>query len=318
MAGVARARLAAPVFALCLLRRCHAGPHVKSGSERPAAAAGSKGKKIQVELDAATHNRGLSVGAWAGGGDYLIVSARNDEDMSFLHRHHDPVGRPVMVLDKTSNARGDCEGSTYLWFIIHHYHRLPTWIFFMHAHEFHWHHASSVLRSMMLAPNRTGLGYLNVNHGDPDRKTQPYEMMLFIKNMLPQVSTEEHELVRSHLLGLKARFTGEVAHAPCGQFWVHRDRILARPRAYWMMLYQAVVDPSNWLNKRVLGLNAGQHGYPNRTLSVFFLEGYWHYIMGEKEQYELPYELYDELPTALYQRKRIPGGRTSLGRSAPS
>ena len=151
------------VALLCFLRQTRASKH----SER-----------AQPKLYAATHNQALSVGAWGGGGEYLIVSARNNEDMSFLRRHHDAGRRPVMVLDKTSNGHAGGEGSTYLWFILQNYHCLPSWIFFMQADEFHWHHASSVLRSMMLAPNRTGLNYLNVNHGDPDRHTQPYEMIL--------------------------------------------------------------------------------------------------------------------------------------------
>ena len=67
----------------------------------------------------------------------------------------------------------------------------------------------------------------------------------------------------------------------------------------------------------MLGIKAGRQGYPNRTLGAFFLEGYWHYMMGEQEQYELPYELYDQLPSDLLRRKRV-GGRTTLGRGPPS
>jgi len=58
--------------------------------------------------------------------------------------------------------------------------------------------------------------------------------------------------------------------------------------------------------------------YPGRQLHVFFLEAYWHHVLGEPENYTAPVSRYDELPrvqasmhtlTSLAARKRAgPGG----------
>lgn len=119
------------------------------------------------------------------------------------------------------------------------------------------------------------------------------EMMWFTKDLLAEISDDEHTTLRRDLLELYTPYSGRVRHTPCGQFWVHRDRILARPLAFYQRLYNALSDASHPLLSRF----AAAEGYPSRMLHVFFVEGYWHYIFGEGEDYgDVPYSRYEQMP----------------------
>lgn len=158
---------------------------------------------------------------------------------------------------------------------------------FVDAHEYHWHHAKySQLRSMLIDVERAGRGFLSVNHNEHGN------IIWFSKDLLAELSNEEHAQLRRDLLGLHTPYSGKVRHAPCGQFWVRRDRILARPLSFYRRLYDALSDPQHSL----LGRYAAAEGYPSRQLHVFFIEGYWHYVFGEPESYRLPYKTYDRIP----------------------
>ena len=130
-----------------------------------------------------------------------------------------------------------------------------------------------------------GLGFLNINH-DADGK-----MLLYDKDTLGQLNRTEHEQLRSQLLELTTRYRGHVVHPPGSQFWVRRDRILRHPREFYVRLLEALRDPHHSL----LGRSAALQGYPKRTLHVFFMEGYWHYLFGEPEDYVLPHRNYRSL-----------------------
>ena len=41
---------------------------------------------------------------------------------------------------------------------------------------------------------------------------------------------------------------------------------------------------------------AAAEGYPSRHLHNLFLEAHWHWIFGEPERYQPPFELYSHLP----------------------
>ena len=219
--------------------------------------------------------------------DRLAVVARHREDVGWLARS--PIAHAIVDKAWIPNVGGDA--SSYLAWIVLNYHALPKWCLFLHAHEYHWHHARySQLRSMRIDLEAAGRGFLSVNH------IADGSMILFSKDLLAELSDDEHTSLRRELLGLSTRYTGRVRHAPCGQFWVRRDRILARPRAFYQRLFDALTDAHHPLLSR----QAVAEGYPSRMLHVFFIEGYWHYVFGEDEDYAMPYWQYDQMPLVRF------------------
>ena len=131
----------------------------------------------------------------------------------------------------------------------------------------------------------TRLGFLNVNHDRNGRmlvldkpRGQPAELPVAV-----------HARLRRELLGLHSIYDGNQRMPPSAQFWVSRERILARPRSYYQKLLDVLSMPNH-------PLMAWSTWYRNRRLWGFFLEAYWHYIFGECEFYSLPYAQYRELP----------------------
>ena len=93
--------------------------------------------------------------------DRLAVVARHREDVAWLA--HAPIAHAVVDKSWIPNVGGDA--TSYLSWIILNYHALPKWCLFLHAHEFHWHHARySQLRSMRIDLEAAGRGFLSVNH----------------------------------------------------------------------------------------------------------------------------------------------------------
>ena len=198
---------------------------------------------------------------------------------------YSPIVYTVVTKSWTPNVGGDA--TSYLSWIILNYHALPKWCIFMHAHQWNWHHARySSLRSMRIDVDATKRGFLSVNHAADGA------MILFSKDLLAELTNAEHTVLRRDILGLEMPYTGRVRHTPCGQFWVRRNRILARSRAFYERLYDALTDSHHPL----LGRAAAAEGYPERMLHVFFIEGYWHWVFGEAENYALPYQKYDQIP----------------------
>ena len=225
-----------------------------------------------------------------GADDAVIVVARHakSQDVSWLKN----ATHPVVFIDK-GDAQGRKgvshlgeEGSSYLSFIIEKYEQLPRWVLFITAHERHWHHAlASQLCSTCIDMGATKLGFLNVNHDRNGRmlvldkpRGQPAELPVAV-----------HARLRRELLGLHSIYDGNQRMPPSAQFWVSRERILARPRSYYQKLLDVLSMPSH-------PLMAWSTWYRNRRLWGFFLEAYWHYIFGECEFYSLPYAQYHELP----------------------
>lgn len=96
--------------------------------------------------------------------------------------------------------------------------------------------------------------------------------------------------LRRDLLGLDTPYRGRVRYPPGGQFWVKRDRILARPLEFYQRLYDTLTDERHPL------LGRPSPRYVGRQLHVFFLEAYWHYVFGEPEFYAAPYSNFTQLP----------------------
>ena len=176
--------------------------------------------------------------------------------------------RPYVLLDKSAVPNLGLDSSTYLYFILRHYHALPRWLCFLHLHEYHWHHPYySQLKSMAIDVDVLGERYLSLAH-DREGKLVTYD-----KPPLRELNASEHESLRESLLGLRAplRPNQHVRFAPGGQFWVARARILARPRSFYAALYDAVTDPRH--PQLGEGRSSSIQLYAKRPgLGVFFME----------------------------------------------
>ena len=213
----------------------------------------------------------------------LVVARHNhNQDVSWLRN----ASHPVHFIDKGDVTNLGEEGSSYLSFIVTQYENLPRWVLFMTAHERHWHHAlASQACSACIDMAATGLDFLNINHDRSGRmlvldkpRGQPAELPLAV-----------HARLRRDLLGLHTPYDGSQRMPPSAQFWVSRERILARPRAY----YQTLLDVLEQSNHPLMAASAW---YWSRRLWGFFMEAYWHYILGECEFYSLPFLRYRDLP----------------------
>ena len=210
------------------------------------------------------------------------VIARHLEDVRWLARA--PI--PCVVVTNPLLLEGR-DASAYLYYIVSAYSSLPDWTLFMHAHERAWHHALySQLASMLVAPYAAGVGFLPVNHDGEGN-------LMLSRGRLPpaELDCAEFARLRAELLGL-AGCGSPAQYPPCAQFWVHRDRITARPRAFYERLLQVLTDRTHPLLRR----RAVREGNPNRTVHNYFLEGHWHLIFGEPEKYELPCRRFSQLP----------------------
>ena len=212
----------------------------------------------------------------------VIVAAEASSDVSWLSR----APRPYVIVNKSRDniANTGLDASSYLWWILRNYYELPEWMCFMHPHEYHWHHPFySQLVSMALDVDAIGAGYLNLAH---DREGR---MLLYNKQAVRELSRAANQQLREDLLGLTSPYRGNVTYAPGAQFWVHRSRVLARPRAFYEKLFGALTDERHAL------LSHGSWFYEHRPLHVFFAEAYWHTIFGEGERYRLPQKNYSQL-----------------------
>ena len=119
--------------------------------------------------------------------DYLVVLAGHNASTS-LSWVPNWAPRPFVALYKQEIPNTGYDASTYLWWIIQNYHRLPKWTLFLHNHEYHWHHPLySQLVSMVLDVDTINRGYLNVAH---DRNGKP---LMYHKGALLELNVSENE-----------------------------------------------------------------------------------------------------------------------------
>jgi len=136
----------------------------------------------------------------------------------------------------------DSEASTYLTYIIDHYDKLTTWTLFLHGHETHWHHPTSVLRTCEINPDNTKLKFFSVNHN----RNGVIATSTRIGNLIPhEIPMDAYQEVYVDIFGqdeynaiVNAHFKKEgkivsqgVTHS--AQFFVHKERILQRPKRGW-------------------------------------------------------------------------------------
>ena len=247
-----------------------------------------------------------------------VVVAKYNEDVGWTQR----CPHKVVIYSKNPDepnyvheGRGS-ETTSYLRHIIDNYDTLREWTLFVHGHEFHWHHPMSVLKSceMDLDALKGHCKFLSINHGRWGIRTQfgDYE---FAHRTLPimvyrpsaftpsELSRDEYCQVMHDVFGAE-EFNAIVSkyfpndntlrkqsYPPCAQFYVHKDRIRARPKSFYENCYKLCADKSY-----LLGKLAGKGEYKERTIAGFFFEANWHYIFGEEYLYIPPYASYNNYP----------------------
>lgn len=223
--------------------------------------------------------------------DYLVVLAASTAEaaLSAVEGWLQWAPRPFVIIDKSGVPNVGMEASTYLWYLLRHYNRLPRWLCFMHLHEYDWHHPKySQLRSMAIDVDRAGVPFLSLAH-DRDGRFVVYE-----KQPVKELGDNEHNSLRKELLGYETPLPkdGSTRYPPGAQFWVSRERVLARPRSHYTQLYATMIDAHHPL----LGRTSTTDMYQGRQIGAFFMEAYWHIWFGEGGGAELRYRNYDELP----------------------
>lgn len=220
----------------------------------------------------------------------LVVFAADarQADLGWLER----APRPYTVVNKSSDGipNTGLDASTYLWWLLHNFDALPTWMLFMHLHEYDWHHPFySQLVSMALDVDALGAGYLNIAHDKHGR------MIVYNKIPLRELDKRENWKLREDLLGMSIQtrgdvHSGKVTYAPGAQFWVHKSRVLAHPRGFYERLYGALTDAAHPL------LAQPSQYYEGRQLHNFFAEAHWHIIFGEAEALRPAVANYSQIP----------------------
>lgn len=229
--------------------------------------------------------------------DRLIVAARHKEDTSWLDVYLSDIPHVVYQVGDTAAQytttinKGN-EATPYLQYIIDNYNNLPKSVVFSHGHKRAWHLEDKV---RILRTLRWGeLGFANLRHAnmvcpevwnckwlrldwrwngnwlhprDWDNQTrlqEPADEM----HGLPDHEHGDSWLISRYwedaFAGALGPLPEEVTSPCCSEFLVHRNRILARPREFY-------IHVRDWIyNSPENSFNCGK-----------FLEHTWAMIFGE-------------------------------------
>lgn len=242
---------------------------------------------------------------------YEIVMAKTNENTEWTKKLHNHVKiYSKNVNDKYHIPPNMCndlgEGSTYLYHIINNYSNLSEWTLFLHAHETHWHHPYSVLKtSCMIDINKLPghIKFLSVNHdcngniliNNKNTNLQPFELSNDEYNQIMLDifdETEYNELINEYFSN-ENKIIKQV-YPMCGQFLVHKSRILSRPIEFYIKILNLLNDKHNKLFTRKAIKTTVFH--KNKPISGFLLETLWHYIFKEDFIYNPPLSNINQFP----------------------
>ena len=193
----------------------------------------------------------------------------------------------------------DTEASTYFHHIIQNYDALDEWTLFAHAHETSWHHPTSLLTSSTIdleKMEKENIKFFSVNHSDQMGK--PIMMMTNEHpNLEPsELTSSEYQTLFKYLFGIEAyekacdsdsddgRVINKQSYPMVSQFFVHRSRILNRPKSFYEKCLKSLTD-YNLLTKP-----------STQQIGGYFFEALWHYIFGENILYEPKIKNYEDYP----------------------
>ena len=257
-----------------------------------------------------------------------VVASKYNEDIDWVKSS--PYD--VIVYSKTEGEPNyvkdgkDTEASSYLYHIIKNYDNLRPWTLFIHAHEYHWHHPLSVLKSMQIDLDSIDerCKFVSINHGnwgidekfDDDilqRLILPIMIYQNTSRFTPsELTTEEYCQVMKDIFGEEEyktiidkyfpnqQFLQEQRYSPSAQFYVHRDRIRARPKSFYENCYMLLTTPGYILQR------SASRKYADRKVGGYFFEANWHYIFGEDYLYTPFYQNYQYFPFKTIESKSPP------------
>ncbi len=241
---------------------------------------------------------------YMGNRNVFVVLSKYDEDTSWVSK----LPYPFAIYSKSPidknyiNLGTDSEASTYLHYIIENYDDLHEWTLFIHAHETHWHHPTSVIKSCEIDLDSLGEEFISINH-DFHNNTDNILIAEYDKdNMTPEeLTVDEYQQVFIDIFGKeeynkvvekyfsKEGYIYSQKYPMSAQFYVHKSRILSRPKYFYQHCLEKLVD-----RRYVLSRKPKTTKYTNRRIGAFFMEANWHYIFGEDYIYQPKFLKYSE------------------------
>ena len=240
-------------------------------------------------------------------GKLKIVLSKYKEDVDWVKILKTPY-TIYSKIEGENNYIKDIDGteaSTYLYHIIQNYDKLDEWTLFAHAHETHWHHPTSILNSVNIDIDQMknkGIHFFSINHRvEGDKK--PVMVHKDKHKLFPvELTPSEYQTVFKDMFGIEeynrvckpGKSIDQQSHPNCAQFFVHRSRILNRPKNFYERCFKILQDEDHLLSRWYDRPNPAY--FKKRHIGGFYLEAVWHYIFGEKLLYEPPIANYDDYP----------------------
>eukprot|EP01027_Heterolobosea_sp_BB2_P025900 GEZU01039767.1.p1 GENE.GEZU01039767.1~~GEZU01039767.1.p1 ORF type:complete len:386 (+),score=99.50 GEZU01039767.1:43-1158(+) len=195
--------------------------------------------------------------------DKMIVISQWNEDISWIDIYLGDYPHVVYTKNKPGgvhNMEGNKgqEAQAYLKFVLDYYDNLPANVLFLHAHRSAWHTKMENIDPVIRNLRWGAYGYLSVNYKEWHRIDDKHD-------------ATDYNFIKQHWAEL---FEDQLGPFPpyfelncCAQFAVTRERIRARPKAFYQRLY-------NWL------MNTTMENYWNSRV----FEHTWPMIFGESHQ----------------------------------
>ena len=219
----------------------------------------------------------------------IVVVSKHLEDDKWLKQS--PL--KYVIIDSNEVPHYTYESGKYLNYIIKNYESLPEWCLFMHCHEYTYHHISSHIDSMHIDTNeldKMSIEFLNINHGKHGRMLMNNYRFVMCKELTQQQMIK----LRKGLLNLDTHIEMKpeyFCYPSNAQFWVKRNRILKHPKSFYENIYNSLINKELYPE-----LHIKSEWNKDAPMAGFFLEMHWHYILGEKEYYKLPFNNYADIP----------------------
>lgn len=208
----------------------------------------------------------------------VVVTAHYDENLSWLcacpYKVHlcDKLGaRPIDPAIKSHFCceplidNYGCEASSYLQYIIQHYHELPPYIAFIHGHEYAWHqqHPYGIIGAIRTAKKEL-YDYISLNVKTHPGGGRSYDLDLDDSEPMRLLKESWDDIFKPYVgFDLPRKFS----HDSCAQFLVSRDAILRHPLEAYKKWFEFVCIPDTQV-------------YENKNRAVV-MEYIWHMVFGE-------------------------------------
>jgi hypothetical protein len=159
------------------------------------------------------------------------VSKLNKFKNVFVYEKEKPEKEPYNIPKNKGS-----EATAYIRYIIDNYNNLPNHIVLLHCHEFSWHHKESIVNVLDECIN-TEIEYKNVNDA-----SKCYDMGNYQDWINGDVGNYYQNLIKP-AVGDHTIYDNFTNNQPgCGQFIVHKDRILYHSIDFYKDIYNWILD----------------------------------------------------------------------------